>query len=135
MAEVTITLGGLELDPDLQWQERKQTQRVAQSAQATLGGSLNVLAVAISVGLPITLESGDDFGFLTTDQVDQLRDMANDVGAVYELEIVSGSNVEAYSVIFRHHEPPAFDARPLIPRVIPEADDYFRASIKLITVE
>lgn len=135
MADVTITLGGVELDPDMRWLERQQSQRVAQSAQVTLGGGLNVLAAAIGLGIPITLESGEDFGFLLTPVVGAVRDMANDPGAVYELEIVSGSNVETYSVIFRHHEPPAFDAQPLIPRVMPEVDDYFRATIKLITVE
>lgn len=135
MADPTITLGGVQLDPDMHWIERKQSQRVAQSAQVTLGGGLNVLAAAIESGIPITLESGDDYGFLKTPAVGAVRAMADDPGAVYELVITGDGPTETYSVIFRHHEPPAFDAAPLIPRVMPEIDDYFRATIKLITVE
>lgn len=135
MADVTITLGGVALDPDMRWVERQQSQRVAQSAQVTLGGGLNFLAAPIAVGIPITFESGEDYGFLMTPAVGAVRAMADDAGAVYELVITGDGPTETYSVIFRHQEAPAFDAAPLVPRVMPEVDDYYRATIKLITIE
>lgn len=135
MAAVTITLGGVELDPNLEWVERQSSQRVAQSEQITLGGGLNVLAAAIGPGVPITLQSGENRGFqrMTTAVVGAVRAMADEPGAVYELVITSaGPTVETYSVIFTGSR---FEARPLITRIVPEVNDKFRVVIRLMIKE
>jgi len=36
--------------------------------------------------------------------------------------------------MFRHHDPPAFEAKPLIARPNPSADDFYLATLKLMTV-
>jgi hypothetical protein len=126
----TLTFNGITLDPSMIWNDRNQSKRVAQSVTRTLGGGAVVQAAAISQGLPITIASGQDQGLLRWPVVQQLEDLADVPGAVYVLD-VDGTE---YSVIFRHDEPPAFSADPLLARVAPFDEDYFRCTLKLMTV-
>lgn len=126
----TLTLGGVTLDPSLPWVDRNASQAVAQSVIRTLGGGAIVQAASISVGMEITFQSAPDMGLMLWPTIQQLKALANQAGAVHELDV----NGTTYSVMFRHDDPPAFDAEPLIPRTVPLADDYFRCTIKLITV-
>jgi hypothetical protein len=134
MADITLTLDAVTLDPDLRWVERQASQKVAQSVTPTIGGGVIVIAQEILAGQPITLESGEDFGFLTTEQVDAVNALADQVGGIFVLEVTEGSNVETYEVMFRHEDGPAFAAVPLIPRIVPDPGDWFRVVIKLMKV-
>lgn len=131
---VTLTLEGIELNPDMRWAERQAAQGVAQSVTPTIGGGVIVIAQEITDGEPITLLSGEDFGMLTAAQVAAVKALAAEAGGVFLLQLEYGSTVESYSVAFRHDDPPAFDADPLIPRIVPDDGDLFRAQIKLMKV-
>lgn len=126
----TLTLGGVALDPSMIWTDRNQSKRVSQSVTPTLGGGAIVQAAPISTGLPITIASGQDQGLLQWPKVQQLEALADVAGAIYVLNF----NGVEYSVMFRHDDAPAFEAVPLLPRVEPLDTDYFRCTIKLITV-
>jgi len=128
-----LTLNGINLTPhgsDLKWIDKWTAQNVAQSVTETLGGGIIVYALSLPVGQHITLVADDEWGWLRADIVEQIKELADDPGAVMALNI----NGVEYSVMFRHHEPPAFDVRPLIPRLAELADDYFTGTIKLIRV-
>ena len=88
-------------------------------------------------GRPITLVAGQDFGWLTVDQVDAVQALADQETGVFPLMI--GSDV--FSVQFRHQDPPAFEAESLLgdlDETSGPADDpattFYTATIKLETV-
>jgi hypothetical protein len=130
MTAPVLTLGGISLDPSMAWIDRDASQGVAQSVTRTLGGGIIVQSVGLQAGREITLASGSDFGMLRWPAVQALHALADQAGAVHTLD-VDGTE---YSVMFRHSDPPAFSAEPLIARIAPFDLDYYRCTIKLITV-
>lgn len=103
---------------------------VPQTTLRTLDGSLVVFHGQHSAGLPITLESGADAGWRTRAQVEGIAAMAAVPGGVFAL-LLRG---QTHQVMFRHQEPPAFEAKPLINRASPQAGDYYLATLKLMTL-
>ena len=126
----TIFLGGVALSSAMIIQDRDSSYAVAQSVKRTLGGQLKVFFAQLSRGKPITIIATEDSGWINKATVDQLYDMANSAGAVYELLV----NGVSRSVVFRHHEAPAFEASPLVYRNNQQAEDYYTCTIKLLTV-
>lgn len=125
-----IRLDGIDLPGGLLWADEHATTRVAQTVRRALDGSLVVFYGPLSKGIPITLESEPDAGWLTLAQVEAVKLRASSPGGVYVLEIRG----QTLQVMFRHHDPPAFEARPLIPRPNPEPGDFLLATLKLLTV-
>lgn len=125
-----ITLDGILLPDGLVWTDEFASSRVAQSVRRTLDGSVVVFYGQLQAGLPITLESQPDAGWLTKTQVDAIALRAASPGGVYALTLRG----HTYQVMFRHHEPPAFDVKPLIHRATPQPGDYYLATLKLMTV-
>jgi len=130
MACPSIILGGVTLSPHLLWVDEFAFQPVVQSVKRTLGGGFIAYTGGLVGGRPITLASEDDQGWLPRTQVDALQAMADIPGNVMQLLI----GIQTFSVIFRHEEPPAFRAEPLIFRVDAPAGDYFLVNIKLARV-
>lgn len=127
---MAIYLSNIELRSGLVWTDRWSEANVAQSVVRTLGGNPVFYTASMSKGVPITLESREDQGWQTLAVVQQLQQLASVAGAQYLLDLGSIQ----HSVMFRHNDPPAFDATPLIPRTLAEAGDYFTITLKLITV-
>lgn len=125
-----IVLDGIELPTGLVWPDEFAVARVAQSVRRTLDGSVVVFYGELRAGLPITLESQPDAGWLTRLQVEALVLRAASPGGVYPLTLRG----QTQSVMFRHQDAPAFDARPLLPRATPHPGDYYLATLKLMTV-
>ncbi len=126
----TLSLGGVALNPQMVWEDRYRSQKVAQSVIITLAGTPVVFSQALSAGESITLVSKEDRGWLTLAMVQELMQMAAADGGVFELRI----NGVTQQVVFRHHEAPAFSAEPFVPRFNQQLNDYFTATIKLMTV-
>jgi hypothetical protein len=125
-----ITLNDVVLNNSLHWKDRHTQPLVAQAVKRLLGGAAVVRSTRLTGGMPITLEATEEYGWLSVATVKQLEAMAALPGEVYSLNI----NYSVYSVIFRHHDEPALDLRPLLPR-IPEADtEFYIGTIKLLTV-
>jgi len=126
----TIVLGGVTLNPNMVWAERYFVQSIAQSVKTTLGGAPVVFAVPLRKGQELTLLASENFGWLQKSVVDQLVVLASVPGAIYSLEFGS----QTMSVVFAHHNPPALQMTPFVPRIVHEATDYFIGQIKLLTV-
>lgn len=125
-----ITLDGIALPTGLVWSDEFSATRVAQSVRRTLDGSLIVFYGGMRAGLPITLESEPDAGWLTRTQVEAIALRAISPGGVYPLTLRGQSR----QVMFRHQDAPAFEARPLVPLAYPNPGDFYLATLKLMTV-
>lgn len=125
-----ITLDGIELPTGLLWSDEFASARVTQTVHRTLDGSVVVFYGEVRAGLPITLESESNAGWMTRTQVEALALRAASPGGVYTLTLRG----QTLSVMFRHHDAPAFDARPLVPLANPQPGDFYLATLKLMTV-
>lgn len=127
---MAIILNGVTLSGSLQWTDRRAYSPVAQEVRTTLGGNPVIYSQALQGNRPITLEATEDTGWLTHVAVEAILAMARAPGAVYTLNF----HGESFNVMFAHHEGPAVSLLPLKPRAVPEPDDYYIGTIKLITV-
>lgn len=125
-----IRLDGIQLPDGLVWTDEYAAQSVAQTVRRTLDGGLVVFYGQQAGGLAITLESEADAGWLTRAQVEALKLRADSPGGVFLLELRG----QVFQVMFRHHEPPAFEARALVNLANPMPGDFFLATLKLMTV-
>jgi hypothetical protein len=127
---MAITLGGVTLSKHMVWTDEDTYQMVASTFKRTLAGNIVVRDQQLSLGRPITLAAEEDQGWLTKEQVDAVRALANVAGAQYALVI----GTQNFVVKFRNHEPPSFIANALIPRTDAPVTDYYTCTIKLMTV-
>jgi len=125
-----ITLDGLVLPTGLRWSDEFASVSVAQTVRRTLDGSVVVFYSAVRTGLPITLESEPDAGWLTRAQVEAVALRAASPGGVYTLQLRG----QTFSVLFRHQDAPAFEAKPLVNLAEPRSSDFYLATLKLMTV-
>jgi len=124
-----ITLGGIALGGDLIWQDRHQSDSVFQSVITTIGGGQNVFVQEKSVGRLVTLVANESQGWLSSSIIPQLQYLATLPGEVFDFNF---HNLEMFQVMFRHHEPPALDLKPLVEGG--ELGEWFIGSIKLFSV-
>lgn len=127
---MSLTLGGVTLSDSTIWADRDSYSPVAMSRTQTLGMKQVVRAVAVPKGRTITLQGVQDTGWVTKAVVDQLQALADAVGATYTLNF----NGTQYTVMFKHDDPPAFSAAPLVYRNNQAQTDYYTWEVKLVTV-
>ncbi|MDI6750485.1 MAG: hypothetical protein QMD73_09950 [Rhodocyclaceae bacterium] len=125
-----IFLDGIRLPDGLLWSDEFSAGRVAQSVRHALDGSVVVFHAPLQAGIPITLESESDVGWLTRAQVEAVALRASSPGGVYTLSLRG----QTYRVMFRHQDAPAFEARPIINVADPQPGDFYLATLKLMTV-
>ena len=125
-----IIFDSLVLPAGLVWSDEFANASVSQSVRRTLDGGLVVFYGGLKRGMPITLESEQDSGWMRRDLVEALQVRASSPGGLYTLQL-RGS---VFQVMFRHHDVPAFDAKPLVSIATPEPGDYYLATLKLMTV-
>jgi len=124
------SLNGITLPDGLHWVDEFSSIKVAQTVKSTLSGDAVVFYGQRKTGLPITLQSQSDQGWLDRTTVQSIASIADVPGAVYTLSLRGVS----YSVMFRHESPPAFKAEPVLHKATPVAGDYYTATINLMTV-
>lgn len=125
-----LTLDGITLPAGLLWSDEFAMPRVAQNMRRTLDGSMVVFYGEMRDGLPITLESEVDSGWFTRTQIEAIALRAASPGGVYALTLRN----QTWSVMFRHQEAPAFEAKPLVSKTNPQPGDFYLATLKLMTV-
>lgn len=125
-----VSLGGVALNGAMIISDRSTSYSVAQSMKRTLGGNVKLFFAQLTKGQNLTLTATEDQGWITKDMVDQIMALAESAGGVYELLV----NGVGRSVVFRHHDAPAFEASPLVYRNNQQADDLYTCTIKLMTV-
>lgn len=126
----SVSLGGVVLNGAMILSDRDTSFAVAQSIKRTLGGGIKVFFAQLTKGQNLTLVATEDQGWISKAMVDELQVLANSAGGVYELLV----NGVGRSVVFRHHDSPAFEASPLVYRNNQQADDLYTCTIKLMTV-
>ena len=102
----------------------------ARRCAAPLDGSVVVFYGELHAGLPITLESEPDAGWLTRTQVEALALRAASPGGIYTLTLRG----QTWRVMFRHQDAPAFEAKPVVPLANPQPGDFYLVTLKLMTV-
>lgn len=125
-----LSLGGVTLPTSMRISDLYENRSVSQSTARSLGGALKLFYSPLTAGKPITLDAGEDYGWITKDVSDMLGEMASLPGATYELNL----NGLFYTVVFRHNDPPAYTAQPLVYRTAQQSSDLFTCTIKLLTV-
>lgn len=124
-----ITLDGIVLSSELLWSDEFANQNISQSVKHTLSGGTVVFSTKAQ-SKSITLQSLSDQGWIDRATVEQLQLISQVPNGVYTLNI---RGVD-YSVMFRHNEPPAFKADPVLHVANPDSDSYYTVEIRLITV-
>lgn len=125
-----IVLGGITLNPSLQWINKEQYTPVVQEIKETLGGSIVVYAKVLGKGRPIILEATDEEGWFTYQMVTSLQALANDPDGTYTLNF-HGTN---YTVMFDNSQGSSLEFTKLQPRAVSLNTDYYSGVIKLFTV-
>ena len=126
----TVLLNGIALPAALIWKDRYDFAPVSQQESTTLGGRVVIEQQALIKGRPISLVSERQQGWVDYATVQALQAIADTAGGIYTLQV----DVTTWSVMFRHHEPPAFSAEALIKRLKPDPTDNYLINLKLITV-
>lgn len=127
----TLTVGGttVALHEDLLWTDEFDWHAVEQSVQRSLTGALLVDYRVKTLGRPITLSGADPrAAWLARSVVAQLYAWANAPGQIMTL-VLRGTT---YTVMWRHEQPPAFTAVPVIDYADPNSADWYRATLKLM---
>ena len=121
----TITLpAGLRWDDEYDWHPMQSVSKRA------IDGSLILEATAIPSGRPITLNAGDNYGWITKATVDALRAQLAVPGRQFTLTLADGRSFQVMAA----PEKNAIEARPLLPRGNPSGTDYYIATLHLIEV-
>ena len=123
---MSISLDALPLPTSLTWSDRDDWQPVAQSARQTLDGGLAVFHRPLTAGRPITLISTESSGWVNRQTLDELQALASVPGNLHVLTLGD----QSFTVLWRHDDPPALAAEPLVARLEPEATDWFRVTLK-----
>lgn len=87
MSGVT-SLGGVDLNNNLIWEDRWAYATADHTTTRTLGGKVVVFSAGLAAGRPITLIAREDQGWLTLEQVEAVYGIAQTPGATYPLQLV-----------------------------------------------
>lgn len=122
----TLTIDEVPLPASLTWHDRDAWQPVAQTARPTLDGGLAVFHQPLSAGRPITLISSDSSGWVDRATLDALQALASEPGSLHTLVL----GAQSFTVLWRHEDPPAIQADPLVARLNHDPGDWFRVTLK-----
>ena len=132
---ITLQYGDdtLPLDPDLYWADENQYSPVQQTIDPSLTGALivQVDGDAARPGRPITLEPENEFSaWMIRADIDTLNEWGAIPGATFTLTLRG----VARTVMFRHQDKPAIDARPVTHFSDVQPEDYYLVTLKFMEV-
>lgn len=126
----TTTLGGMDL-PDVVIANEFGKEVVFSEFDRALDGTPVIWEQAIVSGQAIDLIGGVDFGWITREDLLELKALAEVVGTSYVLNF----DGEESTVRFRNETPPVITAVQVVPRVNPEVIDWYHSlRIKLSVI-
>ena len=123
---MTLSIDSLNLPSSLTWTDRDSWQPVAQTARPTLDGGLAVFHRSLTAGRPITLASDENSGWVSRQTLDALQALASEPGSLHTLTL----GAQSFTVLWRHEDPPALQAEPLVARITHDPGDWFRVTLK-----
>lgn len=129
------SLDAVVLPDDLTWPDEFAPPLVSQSLRRALNGRAVIYTAPLQAGRLITLTGTREAGWITRAVMLSLDAMSQSSGAVYTLQLRG----ETHNVVFRHHDPPAFEAMPLFEYSDSPTPDFnavvlYVPLLKLITV-
>lgn len=125
-----IVLQQLELPNSLVWLDEFEQPTVSQTHKRTLAGSIVIFSGSRPNGIPVTITSGPDYGWVKRSIVLQIKSLADQAGLVMTLDIKGKS----FNVVFDHSNNNAFTAIPIYPYANPTDTDYYKVKLQLVTV-
>lgn len=131
MSQIVLSDGisTIELPGSLDWTDRNAWAPVAQTVTRGLTGGLIVQTATLVAGRPITLAGNERRAWVPRSVADAVQAWA-EIGGKQMILALYGAT---YPVIFRHHDAPAFSARPLLDRANPPADWPHFVTLKFMT--
>lgn len=128
LADGTTTVA---LHPDLYWEDEATWQPVEQTVERTITGAMIVSVAQRISGRNITLRPEDDSSaWMPRATVDALRNWAAVPGQQLTLTLRGA----ARTVMFRHHDGGALDARPILHFNDVDAADWYLCTIRLMEI-
>jgi hypothetical protein len=127
----TLTDGTLtvELPDALMWSDEFAHQAVQQTVTRGLDGTLILQEGLKQAGRPVTLAAPGEGGWVTRADVDRLYALSAVAGQVMTLTLRG----VPMSVTWRHSDT-ALDASPITPLEDVQPDDYWRVTLRLMTL-
>lgn len=131
MSTITLADGTttISLPGALDWTDRYAWSAVGQSMTRGLTGKPIIQAAALVAGRPITLQGDTDRAWVDRSVCDDIQAWADVPGKPLSITLYG----HTYLVYMRHHDAPAFDARPIAGLANPPADWPHYITLKLIT--
>lgn len=128
---ITLTVGAttVTLPADMLWADEFTWRYITQTVEPTLTGGMIIETAERLNGREFTLQSGEDFAWITHAQLTQLNTWANNAGQQMTL-VIRG---QTYTVVFRHQDQ-AIEASMVLYHAAPTSGDYYRCTIRLMEV-
>jgi hypothetical protein len=117
----------LSLPDELDWPDEFSWRPVVQASEYALDGALIVEHATRLAGRPITLKSGEEWGFITRAQLEQLATW----GANPAQALVLTLRGVTYDVVFRHTDT-AIEHEMVLFEGLPIAGDYYRVTLRFL---
>ncbi len=121
-----MTLDDITLPDDLLWLDRYKWSGVAQQEDVMADGSLVIQADTQQTGRPITLQGGDNFGWISKAVIDALR--AKAVQAGLQMSLTLPGETTPRNVVFTGER---FIAEPVVDYATPDDGDYYTCTLYL----
>lgn len=121
-----ITLDAISLPDSITWTDRDNYQPVSQTMRVARDGTPVIYHAPQLGGRPITIASTENSGWMRRDTLNALQALASTPGSQHALSIGD----DEFTVIWRHDDPPAIQAEPLVARTTHDDGDYFRVTLK-----
>ena len=129
---VYTVLGGVNLPPDILWTDEYEFAPVRVKKDIAITGNQILQVAKQMAGRNITLASGERGAWLTRSDLDALVALRDtDLLSTMVLTLPDG---RAFSVVFDLTQSPCFTTTPLRPGKFTSAGDFFKVTIKLLTV-
>ncbi len=129
MITITDNTTTVTLPDDILWADEFAWHPVEQRVDQTITGALIVQAAERLAGRPITLQSGQNFAWLTRAQLDNLKVWAAIPGKTLTLNIRG----VARSVMFRHNDG-AVEAEMVMYHAAPTASDFYVCVVRFLEI-
>ena len=130
---ITLGVGAtvVTLDPDLKWADELSWHPVQQSVEPSTTGALIIDIGTWLAGRSITLEPEDESSaWMTRAEMEQLQAWAAIPGQQMTL-LLRGV---VHTVLWRHNEPPAFSAEPVVHYSDKQPEDFYLPRFKFLKV-
>jgi len=126
---MSMTIGGIALDHDLDWADEFSQPLSAGSFNRTIWGKAITQSFPISGGRQLTLAGNERYGWQKRSTVLALKALAStSPGTIHTVVLPNGSTVYAQ---FRHEEQPTVEFQKVTFATEPDSDFWYYGTVKM----